>query len=602
MRTLTKIVGGGICLTLLAFPGCKSEGPDNLAEIKERVEKVENRLDTVNNDLASLNAFVRSIKDNVPVSSVELTKGGATVIFNGETSVDVTSSASATAVLTAKKAETDGNWYWVLTSEGKSDYLLDDKGGKVAAGESAPLLDVDSECHWLISYDGGTTYTSLVDSEGMSVEASEKNGIFKSVAADEEYFHATLADGQVLDLPISNVQDLSENGTSNCYIVTASGDYSFNASVIGNGVAGIIANAGYHTEDPAISPVSARLLWQDYYADGRGLISKVSLKNGAIEFTVPEPFVTGNAVIAACDADDNIIWSWHIWLSDVDFTQEENVCHYDCEIFTPGFDVMDRNLGATSVTPKDYHAYGLHYQWGRKDPFITTDKLTYYTEFKDAGPFSGSITTYDINGERIVPVSVKYGSADFSKDTWACVKAKTVGTIENTIKYPMNFLATSSAMWLASGTGDALWGNPNTKGDAWPNPDQGKKSIYDPCPVGWRVGPAETFRVFTSLPVTKTPYAKEGSVYGYEFYYTLSSNKTTWFPANAYRLANTGCISVSRSGGSWTNTFITSKTHQPNYFSFFHPEPDDTESPAQAVFDAMTKCPMGEGVRCVREN
>ena len=31
--------------------------------------------------------------------------------------------------------------------------------------------------------------------------------------------------------------------------------------------------------------------------------------------------------------------------------------------------MMDRNLGATSVTPKDQNAYGVWYQWGRKDPF-----------------------------------------------------------------------------------------------------------------------------------------------------------------------------------------------------------------------------------------
>lgn len=583
-------MSGGICLALLAFPGCKSEGPDNLAEIKERVVRVESRLDTVNNDLASLNAFVRSIKDNVPVSSVELKKDGATVIFKDETSVSVSADASAAALLSVSQ-DADGSWYWILTNEGKSGYLMDGKGGKVAAGESAPRLNVDSECHWLVSYDGGTTYAGLVDSEGKAVEASEKHSIFKSVDADDKGFYATLADGQSISLPISNAVNLSENGTSNCYIVTASGEYSFNASVIGNGEAGIITNAGYHTEDPAISPASARLLWQDYYADGRGLISEVSFNDGEILFTVPEPFVTGNAVIAACDADDNIIWSWHIWLNDVDFTKEENVCHYDCEVFTPGFDVMDRNLGATSITPKDYHAYGLHYQWGRKDPFITTDKLTYYTEYKDAGPFSGSIATYDIEGKKIVPVSVKGGSTEFSKDTWACVKAKTVGTIENTIKYPMNFLTSSSVMWLASGTGDALWGNPNTKGEAWPNPDHGKKSVYDPCPVGWRVSPAETFRVFTNLPVTKTPYAKDGSDYGYNFYYTLTTNKTTWFPANAYRLANTGCVSVSRNGGSWVNTFQTATVHQPNYFSFYHPEEGNTESPFFSV-KSLSKCPV----------
>ena len=58
----------------------------------------------------------------------------------------------------------------------------------------------------------------------------------------------------------------------------------------------------------------------------------------------------GNAVIAAKDSQRNIVWSWHIWLTD---QPEEWV--YANEAGT----IMDRNLGATSATPGDVGALGL---------------------------------------------------------------------------------------------------------------------------------------------------------------------------------------------------------------------------------------------------
>ena len=48
--------------------------------------------------------------------------------------------------------------------------------------------------------------------------------------------------------------NLSERGTSNSYIVSDSGIYSFDASVIGNGSAGILEGANFHTTDPSITP------------------------------------------------------------------------------------------------------------------------------------------------------------------------------------------------------------------------------------------------------------------------------------------------------------------------------------------------------------
>ena len=97
-------------------------------------------------------------------------------------------------------------------------------------------------------------------------------------------------------------EDLSVSGTANSYLIAHSGYYCFDATVRGNGkaVEGLSEPAGITAE-------GASLVWQSQ----PGMISKVTYKDGKISFRVSDK--TGNAVIAAVDADGNIAWSWHIW-------------------------------------------------------------------------------------------------------------------------------------------------------------------------------------------------------------------------------------------------------------------------------------------------
>lgn len=446
--------------------------------------------------------------------------------------------------------------------------------------------------------------TSIDDGEVLNVYGTSVS--FDGVTADVHTVKVRPAtsdtdfdEAEWSSVEVRTVTELDTGGTANCYIVTESGFYSFDATTIGNGAEGIIAGADFHTEDPKIAPAAAELLWQDYYADGRGLISQVGLTgDGRVFFEVPDPFVTGNAAIAVCDDGGVILWSWHIWLSEVDFTAAANVHHYYCPLYDPGFDVMDRNLGATSAIAQHYTSIGLHYQWGRKDPFVTSQNIEYFTEFNKGGPFALSTPTYDIDGKAIVPVSISRGGADFEKDTWAAVKAnKTNGTIANTIAYPMNFLVATS-YWFYGGSSAALWGNPNETATQ-PNPDHGRKSIYDPCPAGWRVAPQETFRYFQATPTTGVPNTTLRSKYGYHFFY--DETHTAWFPANAYRLRSTGCISSCRSGCYWTSSPYSSSSANASYLSFYHPEPADTDTPAEAFWCATVAPSQGCGVRCVKE-
>lgn len=133
--------------------------------------------------------------------------------------------------------------------------------------------------------------------------------------------------------------DLSMEGTSNCYLVTAAGNYSFDATVRGNG-----ATTEGLDAPTAIAGTSAAVVWQS----APGLISGVTLADGRISFKIAGP---GNAVIAV--KDGAILWSWHIWYPEAEVAGLNS---------KTGYEVMNMNLGAMHNTPGDVGSYGLLYQ------------------------------------------------------------------------------------------------------------------------------------------------------------------------------------------------------------------------------------------------
>ena len=158
----------------------------------------------------------------------------------------------------------------------------------------------------------------------------------------------------VVFLMLGCSNDLSLSGTANCYIVSRSGAYLFQ-TVKGNSLESV--------GDVA----SAEVLWESVDGDAmthRGdLIRRIRCSDGIIKFAVPYGFRAGNAVIAAKDKDDNILWSWHIWLSGM---PKEQV-YDDCII-------MDRNLGTVFTADGKVSSSGLLYQLGSKDPCVLDTK------------------------------------------------------------------------------------------------------------------------------------------------------------------------------------------------------------------------------------
>jgi len=283
-------------------------------------------------------------------------------------------------------------------------------------------------------------------SKGFTVTVVSTDGAENEFAFEES---ATVKMGRCVTigsaLPAPFV-DLNEGTTerANSYVITKAGAYFFDATVKGNGDAGLHST---FSEDKStkLDPKGAKLLWSEV----KGLVGAVALKDGKIRFSCNGK--SGNAVIAATDAEGNIIWSWHIWSGEYK------------TVDVPGPDgatatFMDRHLGAT--TDKDA---GLYYQWGRKDPF---SKVLGFDSAAGEGNYHPVAGGQDHTDQ----CNIKFATA-----------------------HPETYIANCGieSDWLLERKQHKLWGMDwETEGNIF---YQELKTIYDPCPAGWFVASATAF-------------------------------------------------------------------------------------------------------------
>ncbi len=219
-----------------------------------------------------------------------------------------------------------------------------------------------------------------------------------------------------------------------------------------------------------LATAKVKLLWQNK----AGLIKYLDMRDGcAMFYIVPDKdddgneldaVVPGNALIGAYDANDNLIWSWHIWVTNNDPMSDENT-------FTiGGVTMMNHNLGADTnnegKTDKDNigRSYGMYYQWGRKEPLVGPNDWNFSLNYDDV--------LYDYNDYNTY---IGY------------VKSSEGGSIEWTNENPNNVVIgnpDNDFDWLNNGHDDALWSAIN-------------KTNNDPCPAGWHVPSIELFETLT---------------------------------------------------------------------------------------------------------
>lgn len=292
-----------------------------------------------------------------------------------------------------------------------------------------------------------------------------------------------------------------------------------------------------------------------------------SLSDALISVKVP---VTkgGNALLAAYNSAGQIVWSWHLWISDyvpqritssLSFEQAQqqtkggSVHRYANAAFASGIYqtkvIMDRNLCATAggfpgtdASNLDYgRRIGYLYQWGRKDPF-----------FGSVDGTNNEINViYDGDGTATQLKKVSYSSALPADEN----------TLLWSIRNPMSFIM-----------GNASWYNGSESTDGYRKlyENGGKKSLYDPCPDGWTVPDKIAFDGYTmnnaywyNSDGTFTAKGKGNHTKGGRLYNLSGSagvpvpqtiHNTAWYPTTAFRSYSNGVLAASQNGYQGTRT------------------------------------------------
>ena len=361
--------------------------------------------------------------------------------------------------------------------------------------------------------------------------------------------------------------------TANSYLISAPGYYRI-PLVYGNTIKGGVDNpssyktshtgtyiltnfkdhAGANITSPYINlqnstdpATQASIVWTDQ----SGIVDNLSVTNAGansfVNFHVPaDKIKNGNAVIAVKNASGTVMWSWHLW-----FDHDDVLNTIACTNHT----------GYTYKFTKQ--TLGFAY---RKWVGSTYDKARVARVIVEQTISNGGVKQrahIDITQN---PGSVKEISSTFyqfgRKDAMPGVKTVSDGSftqnggnnmsIQNGIQHPEIFY-TWGTSWYNGYNLYNLWSMENTETSY--NDNAVVKTVYDPCPAGFKMPASNAFTGFTTNGQGTGSMNTNGAWdNGWNFNNKVSSpDATVYFPASGYRDLGDGSLTnVGSSGKSWS--------------------------------------------------
>ena len=544
--------------------------------------------DQMNENIESLQTIVSALQNKDYLSSITPIYDGATEIgyiltFTKSGRVTIYHGKDGQTPIIGVAADADGIYYWTVNGS----WLLDEKGLKVKAvgidgqdgatgtdgsegatgadgkdGKTPELKIEDGK--WFVSYDNGASWLELGQATGdqgpqgpagpQGSAGLDGDSFFQSVTETKDYVLMILANGTEIKISkctasgatLALAKVTGFTATFNGVIHNKTLDlkvtvyYStmptltvykhdgkvsvteFNGETFSLKLTGLEANTTYYYFTEVISNGAVEYGEIGTFATGDDTSSEIDLSSdetsnsyivsqkGAYKFKA----VKGNSVESVGDVSSvEVLWesfgtnetpnvgdlvrdvyysNGEVFFQTVDTYKEGNavIAAMDASgkilwswhvwltdqpeeqvYFNDAGTMMDRNLGAISATPGDIGALGLWYQWGRKDPFW--------------------------------PYEVK------ATDRWTEVEITNPSavTVEYQTSHPTTYYQRRSA---TSWTID--------------------KTMYDPCPAGWRVPDA----VWQIALGSRENFCDESLVdeknQGINFAGKLGSDSAIWYP------------------------------------------------------------------------
>ena len=320
----------------------------------------------------------------------------------------------------------------------------------------------------------------------------------------------------------------------------------------------------------------AKIVW----SDEKDLVTSPTIAHvggdGYLDFEVKATDIkSGNAVVAVTKGG-TVVWSWHLWfapksaLNKIEVTNYQGVKYNFTEEtlgWKPKGEISTYNAPRTvkvkveqtianggtkqftviNITQNNggkKEGISTHYQFGRKDAFPGMDET------------------------QLPQGSINKNAGDNM-------------SITNGIQNPQNFYTWGGSWYNNPPAGYSyynLWSVDNTT-TGW-NDNAVVKTVYDPCPVGFKMPASNAFTGFTSngqyqsgaaninANGTADSWDKFSAAYGHNFYTNSSKNATIFFPASGFRYNSDGSLNIVGSYGYYWSA-VPSYTYYGCNLGFF---------------------------------
>ena len=542
---------------------------------------------------------------------------------------------------TYKLSQTNSTWTYTITATDPSRAANYDETTSQAYGITSfredPVTHTKQAVAWKVigySVDNGTTWTTNKPAWMTALSKESGNGgtaaetgtatLTKDITDLLKIRNDGLKNAPAVgsasapyDLSLHNYQGATTaRNTANSYLISAPGHYRI-PLVYGNAIENgndnqraYISNAptgtpnemyvlrnfkdhlGNNITNPWIEKTNgganagvngAKIVW----ADEKDLVTSPSIahdasNNAYLDFEVRQADIKSGNTVVAVTKNGTVVWSWHLWFAPKSALTPIPVTNYQNRVYN----FTTENLG---WKPTKWE--GSTYNKARTvkvkvEQTIANGGVKQVTVINitqnPGGKKEGIATLYQFGRKDAFPSTDEaLPQGSFNKN------AGNNMSITNGIQNPENFYTTGYSWYNTPPAGYSyynLWSADNTA--TGHNDNAVVKTVYDPCPVGFKMPASNAFTGFTSdgqnqytaaninADGTADSQDKFFAAYGYNFWTNSSKNATIFFPALGGRILSGGSLYNVGGGGfywsavpsnmgngcglefSWSNVFL----------------------------------------------
>ena len=547
-----------------------------------------------------------------------LTGNGVTAYVHFTDNTEITATLKgewkAGTTRTLKLSETSSSWNYVLTPTDPSaaayDQTTTDNYG-ITSYRQAPDGTQQAVAWKIVGYsvDGGTTYTtnkpawltSLSKTEGDGGPAADQGTatLTKDVTdflakRNKELKEATALGSSSTPYDLSTKGGSVNRSTANSYVISAPGHYRI-PLVYGNAIENGATNAnayishaptgnskvlynfqdhaGHAIDNPWIEKTNgganngvngAEVVWADA-ADLVHLsstpISHDASGNAFLDLEVKQSDIqSGNAVVAV-KKNGTTVWSWHLWFAPKDALDKIPVTNYQGKVYNFTKEALGWKPTLWNGSTYDkVRTVKVKVEQTIANGGVKQETVINITQ-NPGGVKKGATTLYQFGRKDAFP---GVDASDLASNSHFTENAGDNISIMNGIQHPDYFYNSGSSWNINPPMGYSyynLWSADNTTTGF--NDNSVVKTVYDPCPVGFKMPASNAFTGFTTTgqnSLTQSELNVDGAIdwqtyqnnFGYNFWTSSSKTGTINFPASGLRTGNDGSLnSVGLSGCYW---------------------------------------------------